>query len=76
MRPQATIGLVLIVLGILAFSIHSVTYFTHEQVAGPMGFSAWDVARPQTIFLNPLAGMAAVAIGVILMMAPRRATAL
>jgi hypothetical protein len=76
MRPQAAIGLILVVLGILAFSIHSVTYFTHEQVAGPLGFFAWDVAHPQTIFLNPLAGMAAVAIGIILMLVPRRATAL
>jgi len=76
MKPAAAIGLVLIVLGILAFSIHSVTYFTHEQVAGPLGFFAWDVAHPQTIFLNPLAGMAAVVIGIVLLMMPRRATAL
>jgi len=76
MRPFATIGLILLLLGILAFSIHSVTYFTHEQVAGPMGFFAWDVAHPQTIFFNPLAGMAAVVIGIVLMMTPRRETAL
>ena len=76
MRPLAAIGLILIVLGILAFSIHSVTYFTHEQVAGPLGFFAWDVAHPQTIFFNPLAGMAAVAIGIVLLMMPRRETAL
>jgi len=76
MKPAAAIGLILIVLGILAFSIHSVTYFTHEQVAGPLGFFAWDVAHPQTIFFNPLAGMAAVVIGIVLLMMPRRATAL
>jgi len=72
MRPLAVTGLVLIVLGILAFSIHSVTYFTHEQVAGPLGFFAWDVSRPHTIFINPLAGLAAVVVGLVLFLAPGR----
>jgi hypothetical protein len=72
MRPFA---MLLIVLGILAFSIHSVTYFTHEQVAGPLGFFAWDVSRPQTIFINPIAGILAVAVGIALLMMPGRRAA-
>ena len=73
MRP---IAIVLVILGILAFSIHSVTYFTTDQVAGPLGFFAWDVQRPQTIFFNPLAGIAALVIGIVLLAMPERRTAL
>ena len=69
MRP---LGLILIALGVLAFSIHSVTYFTHEQVAGPLGFFAWDVSRPHTIFINPLAGILAIAVGIALALMPGR----
>ena len=76
MRPYAAVGLILVVLGILALSVHSVTYFTTEQVAGPLGFFAWDVSRPHTIFINPLAGIVAAVIGVMLMMMPHRQSAL
>jgi hypothetical protein len=68
-------GLILIALGVLALSIHSVTYFTHEQVTGPLGFFAWDVSRPHTIFINPLAGIAAIAVGIVLSFMPGRQTA-
>ena len=73
MRP---IGLVLIVLGVLALMIHSVTYFTTETVSGPLGFFAWDVSRPHTIFINPIAGIAAIAIGAMLALMPTRQTAI
>ena len=76
MRPYAAGGLILLVLGILALSIHSVTYFTHEQVAGPLGFFAWDVSRPHTIFINPIAGIVALVIGIMLMMMPHRQSAM
>jgi hypothetical protein len=72
MRP---FGIVLIALGVLAMMIHSVTYFTTETVAGPLGFFAWDVSRPHTIFINPIAGLAAIAVGVVLAMMPGRQTA-
>jgi hypothetical protein len=72
MRP---VGLILVILGILAFSIHSVTYFTTERVAGPLGFFAWDVSRPHTIFIHPLAGILALAIGIALVMMPSRQAA-
>ncbi len=57
MRPQSIAGLILIILGVLAFSIRSITYFSTQQQVGPLGFFAWDVSQPHTIFLNPLAGL-------------------
>jgi uncharacterized membrane protein HdeD (DUF308 family) len=75
MRPFAIFGLVLIVLGILAISIHSITYFTTEHVVGPLGFFSWDVSRPQTIIINPFAGIVAVVIGIALMSMSRRRAA-
>ena len=72
MRPYSVGGLILIVLGVLAFSIHSVTYFSTEQVAGPLGFFAWDVSRPHTIFINPIAGIAALVVGIVLVSRPGR----
>ena len=68
MQPTSTIGLVLIVLGILALSIHSVTYFTTEHVTGPFGFFAFEVERPHTIFINPIVGLIALAAGIGLLM--------
>jgi hypothetical protein len=72
MRP---FGLILIALGILALMIHSVTFFTTETVAGPLGFFAWDVQRPHTIFINPIAGIVAIAVGVMLASIPGRQAA-
>jgi len=75
MRPQAIGGLILIVLGVLAISIHSVTYFSTEHDIGPLGFFAWDVSRPHTIFISPIAGIVALAVGfALLAMARRRPT--
>jgi hypothetical protein len=71
MRPNP-VAILLIVLGILALFVRSVTYFTTEQVTGPLGFFAWDVQRPYTIFINPLAGLIAVAIGIALIAMPAR----
>ena len=75
MRPYSVGGLILIILGVLAFSIHSITYFSTEQVAGPLGFFAWDVSRPHTIFINPIAGIVAVAVGIALVFMPRHQAA-
>jgi len=74
MRSAA--GLSLIMLGVAALLIRSITYFTTEQVAGPLGFFAWDVSRPHTIFINPIAGLIALAIGVALMLMPQRQSAI
>ena len=74
MQPQSIGGVILIVLGVLALAIRSITYFTSEQVVGPLGFFAWDVSKPHTIFINPLAGIIALAIGIALLMMARRPT--
>ena len=73
MRPVAVGGLVLIVLGILALSVHSITYFSTDHVVGPLGFFEWDVSRPHTIFISPLAGILALAVGIALVFMGRRA---
>jgi hypothetical protein len=65
-------GLILIVLGILAISVHSVTYFTTDHEVGPLGFFAWDISKPHTIFLNPIAGIVALAVGFALFALARR----
>ena len=75
MRPFVVLGLVLIVLGVLALSVRSFTYFSTEQVVGPLGFFAWDISRPHTIFINPIAGIVAVAAGIALIFVPGRKTA-
>jgi hypothetical protein len=74
MRSAA--GLILILLGVAALMIRSITYFTTEQATGPLGFFAWDVSQPHTIFINPIAGLIALAIGVALVMLPQRRTAM
>lgn len=65
-------GLILIVLGILALLIRSFTFFTTETVVGPAGLFAWDVSRPHTIFINPLAGILAVIAGIVLLAMTKR----
>lgn len=75
MRPYSLVGLVLIVLGVLAFSVHSITYFSHDQAVGPLGFFAWDVQRPHTLFINPIAGVLALVVGIVLIVIARRPNA-
>jgi len=75
MRPYSVGGVLLIVFGVLALSIHSVTYFTTEHAVGPLGFFEWDVSRPHTIILSPLAGIVAIAAGAFLVLMARRSTA-
>jgi hypothetical protein len=76
MRPYYSVsGLILIVLGVLALLVRSVTYYDTERVVGPLGFFAWDVERPHTLFISPLAGIVALVIGIALLyMARRRAS--
>jgi hypothetical protein len=72
MRSYAIGGIILIVAAVLILSVHSITYFSHDQEVGPLGFFAWDVSRPHTIFLNPIAGVVALAVGVGLLVLGRR----
>jgi len=71
MRPYSVVGLILIVVGILALSIHSITYFSTDHVIGPLGFFEWDVSKPHTIFFNPIAGVLALILGIALLMVRR-----
>ncbi len=74
MRPYSIVGLILIVLGALALVVRSSTYFTTEHVVGPLGFFAWEVDRPHTIFISPLAGIVALVVGLVLVFMTRRPT--
>ena len=75
MRPYAIVGLILIILAVLSLSVHSITYFSTDHEVGPLGFFAWDVSRPHTIFINPIAGIVALAVGIALLVMSRRPTA-
>jgi hypothetical protein len=61
------IGLILVVLGIVALAVPSVTYFTTERVAD-VGFFAIDLSRPHTIVFNPIVGAIALAAGIVLVL--------
>jgi len=67
-----SVGLILIVLGVLALLVRSVSYFTTDQVTGPLGFFVWDVSQPHTVFINPIAGLIALVIGIALLSAAGR----
>jgi hypothetical protein len=66
--------MVLMVLGVLLLSVRSFTYFTTERVVGPLGFFAWDVERPHTMFVSPVAAIVAIVVGVMLVMMSRSST--
>ena len=66
MRILVVIGILLLLLGIVALCFQGVTYFTQERVvdAGPLKV---DIQKPHTIIFNPIAGVAAVAGGLVLL---------
>jgi hypothetical protein len=65
------IGILLVIFGIIALAVPSITFFTTDR-AVDAGFFTVDVQRPHTIVLNPIAGIVAVIAGVaIIMSAPR-----
>jgi hypothetical protein len=68
------IGVLLLVLGVVALAIPSITFFTAERVAEAGPF-AIDVSRPYTIVFNPLLGIVALAAGAVLLVAARRPSA-
>ncbi len=65
------IGLLLVVFGIIALAVPSVTFFTTERVAD-VGFFSVDVSKPHTIFLNPMAGAVALIVGIVLTISATR----
>jgi hypothetical protein len=68
------LGVILILFGIVALVVPGITFFTTERVAD-VGFFQLDVSRPHTIVLNPIAGIAALAVGALLVLAGRRSSA-
>ena len=64
------LAVILIVLGVIALAVPSFTFFTQERIAD-VGFFHIDVQRPHTIILNPAVGIAALAVGVILLLVGR-----
>jgi len=67
MKPLLVVGIVLLVLGVVALVVPSVTFFTTERVADA-GFFHIDVSRPHTIVFNPIVGGIALAAGVVLLL--------
>ena len=65
MKPATLIGIVLIVLGVVAFAWQGITYTTTERVVdlGPLKV---DAKKEKTIPLPPILGGLALAGGVIL----------
>jgi uncharacterized membrane protein HdeD (DUF308 family) len=59
------IGLFLVVLGIVALAVPSITFFTTERVADA-GFFKVDISRPHTVVFNPFVGIVALAAGLVL----------
>ena len=65
------IGVALIVLGVVALVYEGITYTTREKVLDIGPFKA-EVKREKTIPLSPLLGVAALAGGIVLLVAGRR----
>ncbi len=70
-QPLVVIGLILAILGVVALAVPTFTFFTTERVAD-VGFFKIDVSRPHTIVLNPITGVAALAMGLVLIVVGRR----
>jgi hypothetical protein len=68
MKPAAMLGVLLIVLGLAALVYQGITYTSHETVLdiGPIHATA---DRQKTLPLSPVLGIAAVAGGVVLLVA-------
>ena len=71
MKPIAILGVVLIVFGLAALAYQGITYTTKETIIdiGPVHATA---DREKTLRLPPVVGIAAVAGGVVLLIAGAR----
>ena len=69
MRPLGIVGWVLIVLGAVVLALGGVSYVKERESAeiGPI-----KVATERRGFIPPVAGVAAVALGIVLVVADRR----
>ena len=64
-------GILLVVLGILALAVPSITFFTTER-AVDTSFFRIDYQKPHTIIFNPIVGVVAVTAGLVMLLASRR----
>jgi hypothetical protein len=75
MKPTGIVGIILIVVGVIALAYQGITYTTRERERvvdlGPLKVDA-TVQRERTIPLPPILGVAALAGGVVLVIASSR----
>ena len=71
MKTMTVIGIILIALGVVALIYGGITY-THTKNVIDVGAMHLKVDDKETIPLSPIAGVAAVAAGVILIIVGRR----
>ena len=66
MKTYTLLGIILIVVGIMAFAYQGITYTTREKVVdlGPMHMTA---ERTRTLPLTPIVGAIALAGGIVLL---------
>jgi hypothetical protein len=64
------LAVILVILGVVALLVPSITFFTQERVAD-FGFFHIDVQKPHTIVLNPVVGIIALLVGVLMLFAAR-----
>jgi hypothetical protein len=69
--PAVTIGIILIVLGVIALAYQGITYKTREQVIN-LGRLKSSVEKEKTIPLPPVLGGLALAGGIVLVIAGMR----
>ena len=74
MRPLAVLGVLLLIVGLVALAVPSITFFTNHRVVDT-GFFSIDWQKPHTIILNPMVGIACLAVGAIMLVAARRPAA-
>ncbi len=65
------IGIILVLLGILALAVPSITFMTTER-AVDTSFLQIDYQKPHTIVLNPIVGVVAAVAGIAMIFAGRR----
>jgi uncharacterized membrane protein YidH (DUF202 family) len=68
------LGILLVLLGILALAVPTITFMTTEH-AVDTSFLKIDYQKPHTIVLNPIVGVVAVIAGVAVLFAGRRTEA-
>ena len=71
MRLLMIVGLVLVVLGIFALAYQGFTYVTHDQVAAFGPLKVWQ-EREHTVWLPPVLGVTALAVGGLLILLGRK----